>query len=82
MLMMRPRRGILIVVLTLGVIGGFISGFQSLSRHNGPCPGDRGQERWGRRAPAANGPECPPDATANAGSPPSTTTQAPAPGPR
>ncbi|MCE9667853.1 hypothetical protein LY474_08530 [Myxococcus stipitatus] len=48
------RRRLLIVLLALGTVGGYASGFASLARHR-HCPAGGWREHWGARGPQGPG---------------------------
>jgi len=59
------RRRLLIVLLALGAVGGYASGFASLARHR-HCPLGGWREHWGARGPQGSGSLPPVSATAEA----------------
>ncbi|AGC47152.1 hypothetical protein MYSTI_05876 [Myxococcus stipitatus DSM 14675] len=50
------RRRLLIVLLGLGTIGGYASGFASLARHHPACPSGGGAGRWRPHTPWTGAP--------------------------
>lgn len=76
------RRRLLIVLLALGTFGGYASGFASVARHRRHCQAGEWSERWGSRGSWAHPATPPSAASARSESPPSSTAQAPTPGPR